>query len=52
MASKRFRAISYQGARNAEAGYNPSHTSEALIGYTACYQLFKRFLKPILHRLF
>ena len=37
MASKGLRAISYQGTRKVEAGYNPSHTTETLIGYTACY---------------
>ena len=36
MASKGLRAISCQVTRNVEAGYNPSHTSETLIGYTAC----------------
>jgi len=36
MASKGFRAISYQVTQKVEAGYNPSHTTETLIGYTAC----------------
>jgi len=36
MASKGLRAISYQDTRKIEAGYKPSHTSETLIGYTAC----------------
>jgi len=36
MASKGLRAISYQVTRKVEAGYNPSHTSETLICYTAC----------------
>jgi len=35
MASKGLRAISYQGTRKVEAGFNPSHTNETLIGYTA-----------------
>ena len=39
MASKGLRAISYQVTRKVEAGYNPSHTTETLIGYTACYLL-------------
>jgi len=34
MASKGLRVISYQVTRKIEAGYNPSHTSETLIGYT------------------
>jgi len=37
MASKGLRAISYQGTKNVEAGYKPSHNAETLIGYTACY---------------
>jgi hypothetical protein len=40
MASKGLRAISYQGTRKVEAGYNPSHTNETLIGYTACWLQF------------
>jgi hypothetical protein len=36
--SKGLRAISYQGTRKVEAGYNPSQTTETLIGYTVCYQ--------------
>jgi len=36
MASKGLRAISYQVTRKVEAGYNPLHTAETLIGYTAC----------------
>jgi len=47
MASKGLRAISYQDTRNVEAGYNPSHTTETLIGYTACWQL-GIYIKPIL----
>jgi len=39
MASKGLREISYQVTRKVEAGYNPSHTTETLIGYTACYGL-------------
>lgn len=39
MASRGLRAISYQGTRKVEAGYNPSHTSETLIGHIVCYQL-------------
>jgi hypothetical protein len=39
MASKGLRAISYQGTRNFEAGYKPSHTDETLIGYIVCWQL-------------
>jgi len=40
MASKGLRAISYQVTRKVEAGYSPSHTTETLIGYTACYSQF------------
>jgi hypothetical protein len=36
MASKGLRAILCQVTRKFEAGYNPSHTTETLIGYTAC----------------
>jgi len=36
IASKGLRGISHQGTRKVKAGYNPSHTSETLIGYTAC----------------
>jgi len=36
MASKGLRAIFYQGTRKAGAGYNPSHTTGALIGYIVC----------------
>jgi len=36
MTSKGLRAIPYQVTRKVEAGYNLSHTSETLIGYTAC----------------
>ena len=36
MASKGLRAIAYQGTRNFEAGYKPSHTTETLIGYIVC----------------
>jgi len=39
MASKGLRVIPYQDTRKVEAGYKPSHTTEPLIGYTACYQL-------------
>jgi hypothetical protein len=39
MASKGLRAISYQLKQEVEAGYNPSHTTETLIGYTACWLL-------------
>jgi len=39
MASKGLRAISYQVTQKVEAGYNPSHTTETLIGYTACVRL-------------
>ncbi len=39
MASKGLRMISYQGTRKVEAGYNPSHTTETLIGYIVCWQL-------------
>jgi len=34
MASKGLRVITYQVTRKIEAGYNPSHTTETLIGYT------------------
>jgi hypothetical protein len=37
MASKGLRAISYQITGKAEAGCKPLHTSETLIGYTACW---------------
>jgi len=37
MASKGLRAISCQVTRKVETGYNPSHTNETLIGYTALY---------------
>jgi len=37
MASKGLRVISYQVTRKVEAGSNPSHTHETLIGYTACW---------------
>ena len=37
MASKGVRVITYQGTRKVEAGYNLSHTTETLIGYTACW---------------
>ena len=40
MASKGLRVISCQVTLEDEAGYNPSHSTETLIGYTACYQLF------------
>jgi hypothetical protein len=36
MASKGLRAISNQVTREVEAGYNPSHTTETLIGYIVC----------------
>jgi len=36
MASRGLRAVFYKGTRNVKAGYNPSQTSETLIGYTAC----------------
>jgi len=36
MASKGLRAIFYHGTRKVEAGYNPSHTTETLIGYIVC----------------
>ncbi len=36
MASKGVRAITFQVATNAEAGYKPSNTTETLIGYRAC----------------
>ena len=36
MASKGLRAISCQATKTFEADYKPSHTTEALIGYTAC----------------
>jgi hypothetical protein len=49
MASKGLRAISYQGTRNVEAGYEPSQTSEILIGYTACYASFVSNYQHILH---
>jgi hypothetical protein len=36
MASKGLRAIFYQVTQKVEAGYNPSHTTETLIGYIVC----------------
>jgi len=36
MASKGLRAMSYQVTRKVEAGFKPWHTTETLIGYTAC----------------
>jgi hypothetical protein len=39
MASKGLRAISYQVTRKVEAGCNLSHTTDTLIGYTACWVL-------------
>jgi hypothetical protein len=39
MASKGLRAISCQVPRKVEADYNSSHTTETLIGYTACWLL-------------
>jgi len=45
MASKGVRAISYQVTRKVEAGYNPSHTTETLIGYTACWRFVIFFLR-------
>jgi hypothetical protein len=39
MASKGLRVIPYQVTRKVGAGYNPSHTTETLIGYTACCML-------------
>jgi len=36
MASKGLRVINYQVTQKVDAGYNPLHTSETLIGYTAC----------------
>ena len=50
MASKGFRVISCQVTRKVEAGYNPSHTSETLFGYTACYELgvvYNQFLSVL-----
>jgi len=40
MVSKGLRTISYQVTRKVEAGNNPSHTTETLIGYTAYALLF------------
>lgn len=40
MASKGLRGISCQVTRKVEAGYKPSHTTETLIGYTACERSF------------
>jgi hypothetical protein len=45
MASKGLRAISYQDTTKVEAGYNPSNTTEIIIGYTACCVLPLIFLK-------
>jgi hypothetical protein len=54
MASKGLRAISCQVTRKVGAGYNPSHTTETLIGYTVCYRLvffvFSHFSFNLLHR--
>lgn len=48
MASKGLRVIFYQATRKVEAGYKPSHTTETLIGYTACYRAF--FYPFVVHR--
>src|SRR5690554_3942318 len=51
MASKGLRAISYQDTRKVEADYNPPHTTETLIGYTACCAVvhyFNRFITVVL----
>jgi hypothetical protein len=48
MASKGLGVISYQVTCNIEAGYKPSHTSETLIGYTACCVAFL-FISPYLY---
>jgi hypothetical protein len=37
MASKEFRAITYQVTQKVGAGNNPSRITETLIAYTACY---------------
>jgi len=54
MDSKGLQAISYQGTRKVEAGYNPSHTTETLIGYIVCcvlpfcfYRLFVNHLVSV-----
>jgi hypothetical protein len=39
MASKGLRAIFCQITRKVGAGYNPPHTTETLIGYTACWRV-------------
>ncbi|MEK6780953.1 MAG: hypothetical protein AABY93_04575 [Bacteroidota bacterium] len=53
IASKGLRAMSYQGTRNVEAGYEPTHTTETLIGYTACCALVAIILQlsPIISKL-
>ena len=38
MASKGLRAISYQVTGKVEESYKHSHTTETLIGYSACYR--------------
>jgi len=45
MASKGFRAISYQGTIKVEAAYNPTHTSETLktITLVPCCFVFHGF---------
>jgi len=48
MASKELREITCQVIRKIEAGYKPSHTTETLIGYTACYQMFLLFISHFL----
>jgi len=40
MASKRLRAISYQGIQKVEASYKASHITETLIGYIVCWQQY------------
>lgn len=48
MASKGLRAISYHITGRVEAGYNPLHTTETLIGYTAyCAFVLFFFIKGI-----
>lgn len=37
MVCKGLRAIFYQGTRKVEAGYNPPHITETVIGYNVCW---------------
>jgi hypothetical protein len=51
MASKGLRAFSYQVTRKVEAGYNPSHTTETLIGIFTLLAVCWLFIFFILNQL-